>query len=118
MKQERKERINRLVFTLNGFLFVLGGIPLLLEGKPFLGAVQLTAGLANLLLLLPIKQIRAKVWLNRVVLFLNIVVAISVALDYISSGTRFIQYVWLLAALGSVIALWIQVKREKTKLKP
>jgi len=118
MKQARKERINRLVFTLNGFLFVLGGIPALMEGKPFLGVIQLAAGLFNFLLLLPIKQIQTRIWLNRIVLFLNIVVAISVALDYIAAGTRFIQYVWLLAALGSVIALWIQIKREKTKLNP
>lgn len=114
MKPERKERINRLVFTLNGFLFVLGGIAPLIEGKLFLGGIQLAAGLFNLLLLLPFTQIRTRVWLNRVVLLLNIVVAISVALDYISAGKRFIQYVWFLAALGSFIALWIQVKREKT----
>lgn len=109
----RKEKINQIVFALNSFLFIMGAIDPLSQGKLLFGSIQLLAGIANFAFLLTLKKEKTNLWLNRLVLLMNVIVAISVGLDQMAAGKQYIQYVWFLAALASLIALIVQLRREK-----
>lgn len=113
MTNNKKSQLSRLVFALNGFLFLLGALDPWQQGKFLFGSIQLIAGLINLALLPSFLSERAKARLNRWVLLMNVVVAISIGLDQIASGKQFIQYAWFLAALGSLIALLIRLRKDR-----
>lgn len=114
MTANRKEKINRIVFALNGFLFIMGAIDPLSQGKLLLGGIQLLAGISNLAFLFSLRKGEPNLWLNRLVLLMNVVVAITVGFDQIAAGKQYIQYAWFFAAFASLVALFIQVRKEKT----
>lgn len=114
MTTNRKEKINRVAFTLNSFLFVMGAIDPLSQAKWLFGCIQLLAGGANLAFLLTMKKEKVSLWLNRLVLLMNVVVAIAIGFNQIAAGKQYIQYAWFFAAFASLVALFIQVRKEKT----
>lgn len=109
MNLKRKQRINRMVFFLNGFLFLLGGYTFLESGKTTFGLIQLVAGVLNLLAGFRPNPPR---YLLISLFLMNILVAGSVALDYFQSGASYIQYAWLFAALMSTVALIIFLRKK------
>ena len=113
MTVNRKEKINRIVFALNSFLFIMGAIDPLSQGKMLFGGIQLLAGISNFAFLLSLRKEKPNFWLNRLVLLMNVIVAIFVGLDQIAAGKQYIQYAWFFAAFASVVALFIQVRKEK-----
>ena len=92
----------------------MGAIDPLSQGKWLFGCVQLLAGGANLAFLLTMNKGKVNLWLNRLVLMMNIIVAIAIGFDQIAAGKQYIQYAWFFAAFASLIALFIQLRKEKT----
>ena len=101
------------MFALNSFLFIMGAIDTFSQGKILFGGIQLLAGIANFAFLLSLKKEKISLWLNRLVLFMNVVVAIAVGFDQIAAGKEYIQYAWFFAALASLVALLLQIRKEK-----
>ena len=112
-KAEQKARLTKIVFGLNGVLFLLGGITLLEEAKVVLALIQLIAAITNLAMLPRFIPEARKVYLSIIVLIMNVVVNASIFYDYLMAGKQYIQYVWLLAALLSVVALVVIVRRGR-----
>ncbi len=109
----RKEKLTRAAFLLNGFLFLMGGVDLVQNEKIVFAAIQLIASLLNFGVLAGFKNEKIKKNLNTLILLMNVVVSLSVGIDYHLSGKSFIQYAWYLAALVSIIALVVQLRKSQ-----
>ena len=112
MESPKKQKINLFTFILSGILFVMGGLLLILEDKTWLGVIQVIAGAFNFGVAI-LKSRKFKSWLELVILFFNILVAASVAWDYILEGKKYLQYAWIMAALLSAIAMIITLRKRK-----
>ncbi len=113
MDNKRKERLTKIAFFFNGFLFLMGGIGLIGEDKIAFGSIQILAGIINLAMLIRFKNETLKDRLNWLILLMNVIVALSVALDYHWAGKQYIQYAWVLAAVMSVVAMVVQWRRAE-----
>ena len=109
----RKERLSRALFALNGGLFVLGTYDGFSKEKWWLTGVYLVAALLNVIAFVKFNHKERRAITNYLVLFMNVIVAGAIALDYQWSGARFIQYAWAFAALMSGIALVLQIKKSR-----
>jgi hypothetical protein len=47
MESSRKQKLNRFTFILSGTLFTFGGLLLIMDGKLWLGLIQVVAGVFN-----------------------------------------------------------------------
>jgi len=97
---------------MNGLIFVLGSLVYFEESKVSFAALQIIAGIINFILLAKSRKTINKVF-NIAALALNIVVAISVSVDYFLSGKTYIQYLWMLTALFSAIALVVYLQKRQ-----
>ena len=113
----KKTKLNKLVFSLNGFLFLMGSITLFDEGKFGFGIVQLIAALINISMILNVKNVKVESNLNYAIMAMNVIVCISVGIDNILSGKTYLQYVWFIAAIMSSIALIVHIKKNKAPKK-
>jgi hypothetical protein len=109
----RKQRFSRFLFLLNGSLFFLGALTAWPSGRFWLTLVHGLAAVFNGLAFLQFNHPRRKPMLNLLVLLLNVAVAGAVALDYYWSGAQYIQYAWAMAAIVSVIALFIHARKAQ-----
>lgn len=116
MDQKKKHKISLATFLLSGFLFVLGGITLIEESKLVLGGIQLLAGVFNIAVL-AYKNPVVKAKLEIVILTFNVLVAITVAIDYILEGRKFLQYAWFLTAFLSAITLVVTYRKHRQSTK-
>ncbi len=112
----RKQRFSRFLFLLNGSLFFLGALTVWPSGRFWLTLVHGLAAVFNGVAFLQFNHPRRKPVLNLLALLMNVAVAGAVALDYHWSGAQYIQYAWVIAAIVSVIALFVQAR--KTKVLP
>jgi ABC-type transport system involved in cytochrome c biogenesis permease subunit len=115
MDAGKKARLVNAVFLLNGLLFLLGGIGLVQENKIVVGIPHFMAAFLNLSMLANMLTRRMRAWADYVVYAMNIVVASFIAVDYFLMEKKYIQYVWILAAIMSFVALLGHYRREKTK---
>jgi len=111
VNSKRKDKFSKIAFLLNGILFLIAGIGLVNDSKLTLGILQLFAAILNLAMIINFKNERAKGILEYAILTMNIIVSLSIALDYILLGKSYIQYAWIIAAFVSLIAL---IKRRKS----
>ena len=113
MDKQRKQRIVRIVSLVTGLIFLMGALDFIDRGRPLFGVLQIVAGLLNLLSALPPEKLpRWQGTLKYGVLGLNVLVAISVAIDYFQAGKQYIQYAWVLIAIISTVALVIQWRKD------
>lgn len=110
----RKKRLVSITFAINGFLFLMGGLSLIFEDKIIFGMIQLLASMLNILMIVKIRSEKPIVKLNLGVLVMNVIVCISIALDNMLADTSYIQYAWIVAAMASLVAFFIQIKRKKS----
>lgn len=111
MESSRKQKFNRFTFILSGTVFTLGGLLLIMDGKLWLGLIQIVAGVFNYsAVALQKRQIQKK--LEVMVLIFNILVSVSVAWDYILEQKQYLQYAWLLAAGLSLVAMIITLRKR------
>jgi len=109
---EKKVKLTKIVFGLNGVLFLMGGVSLLEEGKTLLATIQLVAAGTNLAMIPRFIPDQKKRYLGMVVLAMNVVVNGSIFYDNLVAGKNYIQYVWLLAAVMSLVALVVMYRKE------
>lgn len=112
MALNKRQRLSLITFLISGFLFILGGITLLEDEKIILGSIQILAGISNLVIL-AIRNPSIKTKLELVILLFNVIVAITVAIDYILEGRKYLQYAWFLAAFLSGVAL-VMTRKHRT----
>jgi hypothetical protein len=112
MDQSKRKRPERFSFLLNGIIFIFGGLILFHDGKTILGIIQLVTGFSNLVML-RLHTERTRRFVNRIILILNILVAISVSADYFITGKKYLQYVWIAVAAISLVSLIIDFRRRK-----
>lgn len=105
---KKKERLEKIVYALNGFLFLLGTITLISDTKLIYGIIQLIAALLNFSMIVKFRNSKTEQKMHYAVLGMNVIVCCSIFIDHIQSGKKYIQYVWLLAAVASLIALFIK----------
>ena len=113
MRDKKKKKLFIITFLLNSFLFALTGFDVISDAKVSLGLVYLLASFANLIMGLSSNKEKLRAILHYIVLFMNVLVALSLGIDSIVAGKNYIQYAWFLAALMSLIALILQWKRRK-----
>lgn len=111
MNPSRKARLQKIAFVLNGSLFLLGAYGMWEQGKWLFASLQLAAGVLNLLMLLAVLRQRYSHTMASLLLLMNVLVAVSVAVDYFLAGKDYIQYVWLLTALISAVVLLLRWRR-------
>ncbi|WP_422360014.1 hypothetical protein [Reichenbachiella sp.] len=109
-----KHKLSTIVFVVNGILFFLGGAGLLGEGKVIFGAIQIVAGACNIAILIGTRKSHRRHIINLLILLMNVVVAGSISWDYTLAGKQYIQYAWLVAALMSLAAFAIQLRKGNT----
>lgn len=97
----KKEKLSRFSFVLNGFLFGLSAFTQFSEKSYLVAFIHLLAAAANLLMLVEFNSQSLKEKLNLGVFFMNVVVAVSIALQYYRSGSKYIHFVWILTAVLS-----------------
>lgn len=93
-------------------MFLMGGVSLLEEGKTLLATIQLVAAGTNLAMIPRFIPDQKKRYLGMVVLAMNVVVNGSIFYDNLVAGKNYIQYVWLLAAVMSLVALVVMYRKE------
>ncbi|MBR9920466.1 MAG: hypothetical protein GYB31_06470 [Bacteroidetes bacterium] len=113
MDTEKKKRVLKIAFLLNGFLFLLGGVGLVQDGKWGMAVLQFLAAAFNIMMVLPLFKESVKTRLNVLILGMNVMVTASIAWDYHLSGANYIQYAWLTAAVMSLLALFVYLKKKK-----
>ena len=110
----RKERLTKVVFILNGFVFTLGAFSYFDQKKFLFALLQvITAGL-NILALINYKNLKVKYYLTYLILFFNIISALSISYDLFSLGKKYIQYMWIFVALVTTFAFIFQYKKDKS----
>ena len=107
----------RVPFALNGFLFALGGFTLINEHAIWSGLIQIFASLLNFSILLKSINIRWRSRINEAILIMNIVVALSIASNYHTSGKSYIQYAWLMTALMSFVVLFLYFRKKGESIR-
>lgn len=112
MNQKKHKPIERITFLLNGFVFILNGVILTSDLKLIFGLIQILAGISNIIML-AVKIERTKQKLYYLIFVLNILVALATSFDYFILGKKYIQYVWILIALLSLITLIMHSKKVK-----
>lgn len=109
---KNKDKYANLAFLLNGFLFCMGGILSISGQETFFGILQLTAAFLNILMVIRLrKTITEK--LNFAILAMNIIVCLIIAVEHIQANKMYIQYVWILSAIFSLVALIVGILKKR-----
>lgn len=111
-KMNNKNKLNIIAFLLNGILFLMGGILLINDGKLTFATIQVLASILNIIMVFKIRNKGKIEKLNYILLAMNIIVCIAIAIDYILEGKSYIQFVWIFAAILSLVALIIEMKKK------
>ena len=114
MTPERKKILTKISFAINGLVFLLSGIEVLEDSKITLCMLLFAASLVNFLMIPAFRRNKTTGIIGLAVFVMNIVAAISMAIDYFVSGSRYIQYAWILIALLSALGFIIQLRKLRT----
>lgn len=116
-KLKTKNKLAKVAFVLNGVLFLMGGVLLIGEGKNVFGIIQFLASILNIAILLNFRNKRSVSKLNIAIFVINLLVCLSISLDYFLAGKSYIQYLYIVAAIISFVALRIQMERSLKEQK-
>jgi len=105
MSKNKKEKLYKVPTILNAFLFVFSGFTFIGSNKILFGIIQIVAGSLNLILLPNRIPQKTKTIFSYLVFVFNIIVAVTISIDYFNAGKEYIQYVWIVVALISLFAL-------------
>jgi hypothetical protein len=115
MKSQRRMLLNRLSFLLNGLAFLMNGITLVTDLRLLFGIVHILAGVSNIsLLIIKVEKIKHKFYI--MIYIFNIIVALLTSYDFFISGKTYIQYVWILIALMSLVTLILHLIKGRAKV--
>ncbi|MEZ4917968.1 MAG: hypothetical protein R2792_02590 [Saprospiraceae bacterium] len=103
IRAQRKAKALKGVSILNGFLFLLSGVGFIEKGKLLFGFLQILASALNLrVAFMKSPDSPAARMLNRAIGIMNILIPISIAVDYIQSDSKYIHFAWIFVALLSL----------------
>ncbi|MCB0750875.1 MAG: hypothetical protein KDC52_05325 [Ignavibacteriae bacterium] len=105
MMKNNKTKFIKISIILNAVLFILSGISFIGSSKLLFGMIQLVAGFFNLMLLPSVMSQKSKNIVTYLVYVFNIIVAVTISIDYFDVGKKYIQYAWIIVALFSLFAL-------------
>ena len=109
MAFNQKERLIRMSFLLNGFLFVLGALELITSGRVPFGLFQGGIAVMNFLLYSKGREAITKKLLTYGILIANIVVYLTTVSEKVNAGKQLVQYAWLIAAIMTTVALIVYI---------
>lgn len=109
----RKERLSKVVFIINGFVFALGAFSYFSQNKLFFALLQLITALLNIFGVISHKRQKIKIYISYLILIFNILVALSISYDLFELGKKYIQYAWITVAIVSFVAIYVQYKKDK-----
>ncbi|MDW3195352.1 MAG: hypothetical protein R8G66_23450 [Cytophagales bacterium] len=115
MTEPKSKKGARFLFILNGILFLLGAYSLIDEAKFIHATVQGLAGIINLIMFVRTRNDLQQFKGHLMIFLMNVIICLMVAYDLHTSGKSYIQYVWLLSALFSMIAMVIFYRKERGK---
>lgn len=107
------DRRQRLILILNGVVLIVGGLDALQQHHYIVCVPSIVVGLLNMV---------AARFLARAPRFTAVALQLSsafvaafIALDAIHSGRHYLQYAWMLAAAGSLVAAAATFRRAETE---
>ncbi len=115
MSKGKAQKSARFLFILNGSLFLLGAFSLFEEGKYIQASVQAAAGIVNLIMLIRTRNRQWQLKGHMAIFLMNVLVCLLAAYDHYTSGKTYLQYVWLLSALLSVVAMVIFYRKQQSR---
>ena len=113
----KKQRSIRFVLIVNAFTLFMGGLHFVGDGKIGFGSLQFITAALNVALLFTNTPARTSYCLYLLLFALNILIAISIAYDYIQQGSKYIQYMWMLTAGITLGASIVFARKNKTTLQ-
>ena len=109
MNEKAKNKLLKITYITGAVAFISGGIDAYIQQKLLLGLLLIFAGVINVFMILTFNYKRE---LTGVAAYgLNIVTAVVISINYFQSGSKFIQYAWILLAVLTIIALIIQLNK-------
>ena len=96
-------------------LFLLGAYSLIEEAKFIQATVQGLAGIITLIMFIRTKNDLQQFKGHLMIFLMNVIICLMVAYDLHTSGKTYIQFVWLLSALLSLIAMGVFYRKERDK---
>ena len=115
MDQARKDLLIRVSYLMNALLFFMGGFVLIEDERVLFAIIQFIASSLNLLGFLFALDRRVAFRFKQSVLLVDILVAMSVAVNYAQEGRQYIQYAWAVAAVFTLVALIVLSRKEATR---
>lgn len=112
MKPSTGQKLFNFSFIASGIIFIFNGFEVILQAKFILAAIQLLAGIGNLLMLKKHSD-RSRHLLNYLLYLLNIGIALAIAMDYINAGKKHLQFAWFFVALISLAAAVLYFKKSR-----
>jgi hypothetical protein len=108
------ERLSRFSSILAIFLFAMSALSFFKAGTYLFGFIILIISFLNVIAIVFLKD--KKKMVNVILNALNAVAAGIVAYDYVSQGTSYIQYVWMLTTLIFLtLSVFLVLKKEGLK---
>lgn len=104
----------RFLFILNGMLFLMGVFSLIDEAKFIQATVQGVAGIINLIMFIRTRNDHKQFKGHLLIFLMNVIICLMVAYDLHTSGKTYIQFVWLLSAALSAIAMVVFYRKERS----
>lgn len=112
---KRKKKFQIANAVLAGILFLLSGFGFIENGKLLFGIFQIAGGALNLFHGFNLKkQFYKNKNLSLAVGIANIIIPFTIAVDYFQSGAKYIQYVWVLVAVISLVAFIIHIRKSNS----
>ena len=111
----RKNKLNAITHLLVSFALVLKGLDKLSHGHPVIGSILLAFGLIILFYFIYLaRNKKHSVLLDDLVHLFEALAALFVAYIYYNEGSNYLHYVFLVAALGFFIAIYVSRKKRSS----
>lgn len=114
MSKGQTKKSARFLFILNGILFLLGAFSLIEEEKYIQASIQAIAGLINLIMLARMRSSQWQLKGHMSIFLMNVIVCLLVAYDLDVSGKTYLQFIWLLSAILSMVAMIVFYRRQRS----
>jgi len=101
----------KIGLILGAIMFFVNGVSDILNDRSIFGIIQLVGAALNSIMLFRLKSITVSQSIEYIIFFVNSIVALIIAYDYIKSGADYIQYVWILTALLYILVIFVKRRR-------
>jgi len=92
----------------------MNGVIAISQTKLTFGIIQILVSLLNFGMLFNFKSISTKQYLGDLILIMNSLVALIIAFEYIKTGGKYIQYVWMFTSVLYLVVLVIKKRKARS----